>query len=77
MRDSRGASDRLAVTLRYCITGDAYTTIVVSYRRRRSTVCRLITETCDAIWTVFMREGFLTCRPWWKNRKRYRVLRTN
>ena len=24
-------------------------------------MCRIITETCDAIWTVFMREGFLTC----------------
>ena len=77
MRESVGASERLAVTLRFCVTGDAQTTITVSYRIGRSTVCR-ITETCDAIWTVLMRQGFLTCPPRRKNGKRYlRVLRIN
>ena len=61
MRESIGASERLAVTLRYCVTADAQTTIAAIYRISRSTVCRIITETYDAIWTVLMREGFLTC----------------
>ena len=69
MRESIGASERLAVTLRYCGTGDAQTTIAFSYRISPSTVCRIITETYDAIWTVLMREGFLTCPPRRKNGK--------
>ena len=61
MRESIGASERLSVTLRYCVTGDAQTTIVASYRTSRSTLCRIIAETSNAIWTVIIREGFLTC----------------
>ena len=61
MRESVGASERLAITLQYCVTGDAQTTIVSSYRISQSTVCKIITETCDATWAVLMREGFLTC----------------
>ena len=61
MRESIDASERLAVTLRYCVTGDAQTTIAASYRISQSTVCRITTEAYDAIWTVLMREGFLTC----------------
>ena len=37
MRESIGASERLAVTFPYCVTGDAQTTIAASYRIRRST----------------------------------------
>ena len=36
MRESIGASARLSVTLQYCVTGDAQTTIVASYRISRS-----------------------------------------
>ena len=61
MRESIGASERLSVTLQYCVTGDAQTTIVASYRISRSTLCRIIAETSNAIWTVIIREGFLTC----------------
>ena len=61
MRESIGPSERLTVTLRYCLTGDAQITTSASYRISQSTVCRIITETCDAIWTVLMRESFLTC----------------
>ena len=61
MRESIGASERLAINLRYCVTGDAQTTFAASYTISRSTVCRIITETCDAIWTVLIGEGFLTC----------------
>ena len=59
MRESIGASERLvsAVLCNWRCT----TTIAASYRIIRSTVCRIITETCDAIWTVLMRESFLTC----------------
>ena len=37
MREWICASERLAVTLGYCVTGDAQTTIAASYRIRRST----------------------------------------
>ena len=59
MRESIGATGRFAVTLPYFLNGDGQTTIAANYRINRSTVCR-ITEACDAIWTVFMGEGFLT-----------------
>ena len=53
-----GVRERLAVTLRYCVTGNAQTTIATSYMISRSTVCKVITETCDAICTAFMGKVF-------------------
>ena len=60
MRESIATNERLPVTLQYCATGDAQTTIAAKYIISQSTVCRIITETCDAIWTVFIRKDFLT-----------------
>ena len=56
IRESISAKERNAVTFWYCVTENAQVTIASSYRISRSTVCRIITETSDAIWTVFMRE---------------------
>ena len=50
MRDSVGPGERLAVTLRYLVTGDAQCTIAASYRMSPSTIGRIITETCSALW---------------------------
>ena len=56
MRDLIGTSERLGVTFQYCVTGNAETTIAASSRISLSTVCRIITRTGDAIWTVSMRK---------------------
>ncbi|XP_011409350.2 PREDICTED: protein ANTAGONIST OF LIKE HETEROCHROMATIN PROTEIN 1-like, partial [Amphimedon queenslandica] len=46
------AGERLAVCLRYLATGDSQQTQSFSFRIGRSTVCKIIHETCDAIWTA-------------------------
>ena len=44
--------ERLAVTLRYLVTGDSMQTVSFSYRLGHSTVCNIIEETCQAIWAA-------------------------
>ena len=61
MRDPIFPGDRLAVTLRYLVTGDAQCTGAASYRISPSAVSRIITETCDAIWTSLKRMHYLDC----------------
>ena len=43
---SNNPSDRLSVTLRYCVSGNTQTTIVASYRISSSNIRRIMTETC-------------------------------
>ena len=59
MRQPIEPSERLCVTLRYCVTGDAHVTIAENYRISPSCVGRIIAETCQAIWSVICKEGFL------------------
>ena len=59
MRDPIGPSERLAVTLRYLVTGDAQVTIAASYRISPSTIGRIIKETCKVLWDVLEAKGFL------------------
>ena len=54
-----GPSERLCVTLRYLVTGDAQTTIAASYRMSKSSVSRIVRETTDAIWSGLLENGFL------------------
>ena len=61
MHDPISSSERLSVTLRYLVTGDAQCTVAASYRIRPSVVSRIITETCDAIWTSLKRMHYLDC----------------
>ena len=61
MRDPISPSERSAATLRYLVTGDAQYTVAVSYRISPSAVSRIITETCDAIWTSLKRIHYLDC----------------
>ena len=55
-REPISAGERLAITLRYLVTGDSMQTISFSYRVGHSTVCGIIDSTCDALWTVLCRE---------------------
>ena len=54
-------SERLAVTLPYLVTGHAQCKVAVRYRKSPSAVTRIITETCDAIWTSLKRMHYLDC----------------
>lgn len=44
--------ERLAITLRYLVTGDSMQTISFSYRVGHSTVSGIIDSTCQALWNV-------------------------
>nr|XP_039250079.1 putative nuclease HARBI1 [Styela clava] len=50
MREPIPPEERLAVTLRYLVTGDSYQIIGFSYRIHKTTISRIIPETCAAIW---------------------------
>nr|XP_039255049.1 protein ANTAGONIST OF LIKE HETEROCHROMATIN PROTEIN 1-like [Styela clava] len=50
MREPIPPEERLAVTLRYLVTGDSYQTIGFSYRIHNTTISQIIPETCAAIW---------------------------
>jgi len=51
-REPIGPSERLCCTLRYLVTGDAQSTIAASYRISKTSVCRIVKETTDALWDV-------------------------
>ena len=60
-RECISADQRLCITLRYLVTGDAKATISSSYRVSSTTVGRIISETCEAIWIRLLEEGYLKC----------------
>ena len=49
MREPISVGQRLCVTLRYLVTGDAHVTIAASYRMSPTTVRRIVKETCAVI----------------------------
>lgn len=55
-REAICPSERLAVTLRYLVTGDSQTTIALSYRIGITTVGKIINETTEVIWKVLNKE---------------------
>ena len=57
-REPIGPEQRLCVTLRYLVTGDAYVTIAASYRISPTSVGRIIKETTGGIWDVLLEKGF-------------------
>ena len=59
MRDPIGLSERLALTLRYLVTGDAQRTIAASYRISPTTITRVLSETCDALWDSLLNLKFI------------------
>ena len=69
MRDPIGASERLTLTLRYLVSGDAQVSIAASYRISPSVVGRAIKETCKVIWDTLADRGFLSppkCMEDWR-----------
>ena len=46
--------ERLAITLRFLVTGDSMQTISFSFRVGRSTVSGIIDTTCEALWEVLL-----------------------
>ena len=58
-REPIGPDERLCVTLRFLVTGDAFATIAASYRMSTTTVGRVVKDTCAALWNVLKSNGFL------------------
>ena len=58
-REAISSSERVCVTLRYLVTGDAQSTIADSYRMRKTTVSRILKENSDALWNQLLAKGFL------------------
>ena len=52
-------AERLCITLRYLISGDAFCTIAASYRVSETSVSRIVNETCRVIWEVLLSKGFI------------------
>nr|CAB3263117.1 uncharacterized protein LOC101243083 [Phallusia mammillata] len=53
-------AERLAITLRFLVTGDSYQTIAFSFRTHKSTVSKIIPEVCKAIWKTLQPEHMPT-----------------
>ena len=51
-RESVPASTRLAVTLRYLASGESQQSLSWSFRLGRTTVPKIVRETCEVIWKV-------------------------
>ena len=60
MREPVYVGQRLSVTLRYFVTGDAHVTIAASYRMSPTTVGRIVKETCAVIWNVLCVKGYVS-----------------
>ena len=60
MREPISVGQRLCVTLRYLVTGDAHVTIAASYRMSPTTAGRIVKETCAVIWNVLCDKGYVS-----------------
>lgn len=49
-RDAISANDRLALTLRFLASGETFRSLAFSFRMGRSTVGKIVKETCVIIW---------------------------
>lgn len=56
VRASIEPAERLALTLRYLATGSSQVSLSFNFRMGRSTVCGILKETCEAIWTALKQE---------------------
>lgn len=69
LREPISSAERLALTLRFLASGNSQQTMSFSYRIGRTTVSRIIKETCLAIWQV-LKDKYMRapCLPDdWKN----------
>ena len=69
LREAIHPDKRLAITLRYLVTGDSMQTISCSYRVGHSTVCGIIEDMCHVLWSVFMPDYIrtLTSEDEWRH----------
>ena len=58
-RDSIGSDERLALTIRYLASGDSHRSLSFSYRIGLTTVHRIISETCLALWKALLEMKYL------------------
>ena len=58
-REAISPSERLAVTLRYLVTGSSQIHIATSFRISPTSMGRIIAETCKVIWNVWSAKGFI------------------
>ena len=58
LRQPTSPSERLSITLRYLCTGDAFATIVTSYRKSPSEISQVIPQTCNALWKVLLQNKY-------------------
>ena len=52
LRKAVPAGERLAITIRYLATGDSQLSQSFSFRRGRSTISKIVSETCIELWNV-------------------------
>ncbi|KAL2092943.1 hypothetical protein ACEWY4_010255 [Coilia grayii] len=52
LRKAITARQRLSVTLRFLATGESFRSLSFQYRIGRSTIGQIVTETCEALYTV-------------------------
>ena len=55
-RESISSAERLVIALRYLATGDSQQSQAFTFRVGRSTVCKIISETCDGIWDALQEQ---------------------
>lgn len=67
-RDAISANDRLALTLRFLASGETFRSLAFSFRMGRSTVGKIVKETCVIIWEELSSKfvQFLTKQEEWK-----------
>ena len=58
-RKAISAAERLAITLRFLATGDSQQALSFSFRVGKATVCKIVAETSDAIYSV-LKETYLS-----------------
>ena len=57
-REAITASERLTIALRYLASGDSQQSLALNFHVGRTTVCNIIRETCEAIWSA-LSDGYL------------------
>ena len=58
LRQSISPRERLCITLRYLVTGDAFVTIRTSDRISPSVISQIIPDTCNALWKVLLENKY-------------------
>ena len=59
LRQPISPSERLCVTLRYLVAGDAFVIIGASYRMSPSAISQIIPETCNALWKILLENKYI------------------